>query len=58
MHYKYRLTSEKVNRSQLQYILGISYSQAKREYKTLLDCLDLKRNFLIVQDLIDLKILR
>jgi hypothetical protein len=49
--------SAKVSKTQLMYILDVSYKTATKEYQTLLDCLQLKRNFLTIQDLIDLKIL-
>lgn len=57
MQFKYNTPTQKLTRKDLQFILNVSYNTAKKEYQTLLDCLNLKRNFLIVNDLIDLKIM-
>lgn len=49
--------TSKVTKTQLMYILEVSYNTACKEYKTIIDCLELKRNYLTIQDLIDFKIL-
>lgn len=45
-------TSQKVNKTQLQHILQISYPTARKEYQTILDSLALTRKYLTIQDLI------
>lgn len=49
--------SAKISKTQLQFILGISYKTARKEYQTILDSLELKRNYLTLQDLIKYRIL-
>lgn len=49
--------TSKVSKTQLMYILEVSYNTARKEYQTIIDCLQLKRNYLTIQDLIDFKIL-
>lgn len=43
--------SSKVTKTQLMRILEISYPTALKEYRTILDSLALKRNYLTIQDL-------
>jgi len=49
--------SAKINKTQLQHILQVSYKTAIKDYQTILDSLKLTRKYLTVQDLIDYKIL-
>lgn len=49
--------SSKVTKTQLMHILEISYNTARKEYQTIIDCLQLQRKYLTIQDLIDFKIL-
>lgn len=44
--------SQKVTKTQLGFILEISYPTARKEYQTILDSLELKRKYLTIQDLI------
>jgi hypothetical protein len=44
--------SAKVNKTQLQHILEVSYKTACKEYGIIIDSLNLKRKYLTVQDLI------
>lgn len=46
------ITSQKVTKKQLMTILCVSYPTALKEYRTILDCLNLKRKFLTIQDLV------
>lgn len=41
-----------INKTQLMHILGCSYPTALKEYKNIIFCLELKRKFLTVKDLI------
>ena len=50
-------TSQKVTKMQLKNILEISYPTALKEYQTIIDCLQLKRAYLTIQDLITYGIL-
>ena len=50
-------TSQKVTKTQLMHILEVSYNTARKEYQTILDSLQLKRNYLTVSDLIQYGIL-
>lgn len=50
--------SAKITKTQLQYILNVSYPTARKEYSIILDSLQLKRNFLVVQDLYDYGVLK
>jgi hypothetical protein len=50
-------TSQKVTKTQLGYILGVSYPTARKEYRTILDCLSLTRKYLMISDLIQYGIL-
>ena len=45
--------SQKVTITQLKNILEISYNTAKKEYQVIIDCLQIKRSYLVVKDLID-----
>lgn len=49
--------SQKVNKTQLMNILSVSYPTARKEYQTIIDCLQLKRNYLTISDLITFGIL-
>ena len=49
--------TSKVSIKQLKNILGVSLTTAKNDYINFLHILNLKRNFLIVNDLIELKII-
>lgn len=46
-----------VNKTQLRYILGVSYPTALKHYQNIIDSLQLKRSYLTVKDLIDFGIL-
>jgi hypothetical protein len=50
-------TSQKVTKTQLMHILQISYNTARKEYQTIIDSLELKRDFLTISDLIKYGIL-
>jgi len=49
--------TEKVTKTQLMYILGISYPTALKEYQTIIDALALKRKYLTISDLVKYGIL-
>jgi len=49
--------NHKVNKTQLMYLLGVSYKTALKEYKIIIDSLQLKRDYLTVKDLIDYKLI-
>jgi hypothetical protein len=49
--------SEKVNKTQLMHLLGVSYKTALKDYQIILDSLQLTRDFLTIKDLVDYKIL-
>lgn len=49
--------TEKVTKTQLMYILGVSYPTALKEYQIIIDSLNLKRKFLTISDLITYGIL-
>ena len=44
--------TQKITKVQLGYILGVCYTTARKEYQIILDSLNLKRNYLINEDLI------
>ncbi|MFV5699009.1 hypothetical protein ACM55H_11635 [Flavobacterium sp. ZT3R17] len=50
-------TSQKVTKTQLKNILEISYPTALKEYRTILDSLQLTRKYLTISDLIQYGIL-
>ncbi|TCN55498.1 MULTISPECIES: hypothetical protein [Flavobacterium] len=50
-------TSQKVSKTELMHLLGVSYPTALKEYQIILDSLQLKRNYLMISDLITYKIL-
>ncbi|WDF65660.1 hypothetical protein [Flavobacterium sp. KACC 22763] len=50
-------TSQKVSKTQLMYILEVSYPTARKEYQTIIDSLQLKRKYLTISDLIQYGIL-
>ena len=51
MTYTYKF--EKVNKKQLGAILGVSYKTALKEYKIILDCLQItNRKYLVIDDLV------
>ncbi|WP_158614844.1 hypothetical protein [Flavobacterium sp. LB2P53] len=52
-----RNTSQKVTKTQLMYLLEVSYNTARKEYQIILDSLELKRNYLMISDLIKYGIL-
>ena len=43
---------EKVTKKQLGAILGVSYPTALKEYQTIKDCLQIKRPYLVIDDLV------
>lgn len=49
--------TEKVSKTQLMYILGVSYPTARKEYRIIIDSLDLKRRYLTINDLIEYGVL-
>ena len=49
--------NHKVNKTQLMHLLGVSYKTALKEYKIIIDSLQLKRDYLTVKDLIDYKLI-
>ncbi len=48
----------KINKVQLQHILEVSYTTARKEYQIIIDSLALKRTYLTVQDLVDYGLLK
>ncbi|WP_281225082.1 hypothetical protein [Flavobacterium aquiphilum] len=44
-------STQKINKKELSVLLGVSYKTARKDYQTILDSLDLKRNYLTVKDL-------
>ncbi|TRX29644.1 hypothetical protein FNW25_01410 [Flavobacterium franklandianum] len=50
-------TSQKVTKTQLKNILGVSYPTALKEYQVIVDSLALKRKYLQISDLITYGIL-
>lgn len=50
--------SAKINKIQLMHILQVSYPTARKEYAIIIDCLELKRKYLIVEDLIKFGVLK
>jgi hypothetical protein len=49
--------SQKVTKTQLMYILDVSYNTARKEYQIILDSLQIKRDYLILADLLKYGIL-
>lgn len=49
--------SQKVSKTELMHLLSVSYPTALKEYQTILDSLQLKRNYLTISDLIKYGIL-
>nr|WP_314896781.1 hypothetical protein [uncultured Flavobacterium sp.] len=49
--------TEKVNKTQLMYILGVSYKTARKEYQTIIDSLEITRSYLTISDLVKYGIL-
>lgn len=49
--------SQKVSKTQLMYILEVSYNTARKDYQIILDSLELKRKYLTISDLIKYGIL-
>lgn len=47
-----KINANKITKTQLMYILGVSYPTALKEYRIILDSLGLKRKFLTQNDLI------
>jgi hypothetical protein len=47
-----RNKSQKVTKMQLKHLLDVSYPTALKEYAIIIDSLQIKRNFLIINDLI------
>lgn len=45
-------TSQKINKTQLQHILQVSYPTARKDYQIIIDSLGLSRKYLTIQDLI------
>lgn len=45
------LKATKITKTQLMYILGVSYPTALKEYQIIIDSLQLKRNYLTENDL-------
>jgi len=50
-------TTQKVTKTELMHILSVSYPTALKEYQTILDSLQIKRKYLLIQDLINYGIL-
>lgn len=48
----------KVTIKQLSHILNVSYNTAQKDYKKLVQSLELKRDFLVLNDLKTLKIIK
>lgn len=49
--------SQKVSKTQLMHILDVSYNTARKEYQTILDSLQIKRDYLTIADLLKYGIL-
>lgn len=45
-------TSQKVTKTQLMHILEVSYPTALKEYQTIIDSLQIKRDYLTISDLV------
>jgi hypothetical protein len=45
------MENKKITRKQLMYILGVCEKTARKEYRIIIDCLQLKRNYLTENDL-------
>lgn len=45
-------TSQKVTKTQLMHILQVSYPTALKEYQTIIDSLQIKRDYLTISDLV------
>ncbi|WP_300101448.1 hypothetical protein [Flavobacterium sp.] len=57
MSLKKQNTSQKVSKTELMYLLSVSYNTARKEYQTILDSLQIKRDYLTISDLIQYGIL-
>ena len=49
---KHTNLSQKVTKTQLMNILQISYNTARKEYQTIIDSLQINRDYLTISDLI------
>lgn len=49
--------TRKISIKELANILGVHYNTASKDYKTLVDCINCGRSFLIYQDLITLQLI-
>ena len=49
--------SQKVTKTELMHLLGVSYNTALKEYQVIIDSLELNRTYLMISDLIKYGIL-
>lgn len=52
-----KVPNQKVTKTELMHLLGVSYKTALKEYKIIIDSLELKRNYVTVSDLVKYKLI-